>query len=93
VVLPSLHAGKRGSSSNELVRQAALVFALAVHLAVSLVGLLWIMPLAFEHDEQRQNGGLKENETPLDPSRRASQSHIQGWVKRNDLPQPQAILN
>lgn len=37
VVLPGLHTGKGSGTSNELVRELALVLLLAVHLAVSIV--------------------------------------------------------
>jgi hypothetical protein len=42
VVLPELHALKRGSAGNELVREVALVLLSTVHLTVSIVGFACI---------------------------------------------------
>ena len=41
VVLPHLHGGKRGGTSNGLVRELSLVLLLTVHLAVSLIGFFY----------------------------------------------------
>lgn len=39
VVLPGLHAGKRGSAGSQLVGPLALVLLAAIHLAVSIFGI------------------------------------------------------
>jgi hypothetical protein len=39
VVLPGLHAGEGSSTGDQLVAEVALMLLLAVHLAVSVIGL------------------------------------------------------
>ena len=100
VVLEGLHTGERGGTGNQLVAEVALVLLLAVHLTVSVIGLVWNAVSSGSYSRLYIIAGRLQQVGPCmqyTPGmyRKVGEKGviIDKCNKKIDLPQPQAIVN